>query len=112
MGTHTASDIHEQLKRLCYQLEQLAEQGRIVTGTDDLAPVKDTDRQPGSPWQRWMLPSRFRLDGSFGHHRRGVSPAQGLRRGCQQVEELPWLGRAVTRGKARLWKSNTENLDF
>ncbi len=42
MEVRTASDIYEQLKTLRYQLGQLADQGRIVMGTDDLVPVKDS----------------------------------------------------------------------
>jgi hypothetical protein len=40
METRTASDIYEQLKKLRYQLDQLATQGKIVMSTDDLALVK------------------------------------------------------------------------
>jgi hypothetical protein len=42
MEVRTASDIYEQLKTLRYQLAQLVDQGRIVMGTDDLVPVKDS----------------------------------------------------------------------
>lgn len=42
METRTASDIYEALKTLRYQLGQLADSGRIVMGTDDLVPVKDS----------------------------------------------------------------------
>lgn len=42
MEVRTASDIYEQLKTLRYQLGQLANQGRLVMGTDDLVPVKDS----------------------------------------------------------------------
>lgn len=36
METRNASDIYEQLKTLRYQLEQLADAGRIVMSRDDL----------------------------------------------------------------------------
>lgn len=42
METRHAADIYEQLKTLRYQLEQLARDGRIVMGTDDLVPIKDS----------------------------------------------------------------------
>lgn len=44
METRTAADIYSQLRTLRHQLDQLADQGRLVMATDSLNPWKDSSQ--------------------------------------------------------------------